>query len=191
MKKTKLLVLSPLVLLFTLLWASPQHFFPTLSPSAADDSAIHQKTKQPVSPPAAVPRRELKESDPDSERIVSYAMSLRGAPYLYAGITPEGFDCSGFITHVFDRFGIAVPHSSAMQAEEGIYVDRAKASPGDLVIFTGTDADVREPGHAGIVISSPGDTIEFVHSSSNGGVKVSKVEGSRYDLRFLQVRRIL
>ncbi|GAA4436098.1 hypothetical protein GCM10023188_28770 [Pontibacter saemangeumensis] len=78
-----------------------------------------------------------------------------------------------------------------MQAEEGIYVERDKASPGDLVIFTGTDADVREPGHAGIVISSPGNTIEFVHSSSNGGVKVSKVEGSRYDLRFLQVRRIL
>lgn len=118
-------------------------------------------------------------------------MSLLGSPYIYAGITPDGFDCSGFITHVYGKFDVEVPHSSEMQAEEGSFVERENAQTGDLVIFTGTNADVREPGHVGIVISSPGDTIEFVHSSSNGGVKVSQVEGTRYDLRFLQIRRIL
>lgn len=78
-----------------------------------------------------------------------------------------------------------------MQAEEGREVPREQAKPGDLVIFTGTNPDLRRPGHVGIVISQPGDTISFVHSSSNGGVKVSQVEGSRYNLRFLEVRRVL
>ena len=126
-----------------------------------------------------------------SKSIVDYALSLQGSPYKYAGITPAGFDCSGFITHVYDQFDVELPHSSAMQAEVGAEVDKSEAQPGDLVIFTGTDKSVREPGHVGIVISSPGDTVSFVHSSSNGGVKISQVEGSGYDLRFLEVRRVL
>ncbi|GAB3196369.1 hypothetical protein GCM10027293_08620 [Pontibacter aydingkolensis] len=127
----------------------------------------------------------------NSEEIISYAMTLLGSPYVYAGMSPDGFDCSGFVTYVFDEYGINLPHSSAMQANEGVQVEKHEASTGDLVIFTGTNPGKREPGHVGIVISAPGDTIEFVHSSSNGGVKVSKVQGTRYDLRFLEVRRVL
>lgn len=185
MKKMRILVLSPLLLLAALLWAVPKQFLPTPAPAASSATDSPTEANYYTSTPAA------KEAGKNSERIVAYAMSLRGSPYVYAGITPDGFDCSGFITHVFGKFDVAVPHSSAMQAEEGAHVERENAQAGDLVIFTGTNADVREPGHAGIVISSPGDTIEFVHSSSNGGVKVSKVEGTRYDLRFLQIRRIL
>ena len=125
------------------------------------------------------------------EQITSYALSLLGTPYIYAGMSPSGFDCSGFITYVYDRHGIKLPHSSAMQANEGIQVAKHEARTGDLVIFTGTNPNVREPGHVGIVLSSPGDTIEFVHSSSNGGVKISQVEGTRYDVRYLQIRRVL
>lgn len=123
--------------------------------------------------------------------LVKYAMTLMGSPYVYAGMSRSGFDCSGFTTYVYKKFGVEVPHSSRMQAEQGHKVPRHQAEPGDLVIFTGTNPKVRKPGHVGIVISQPGDTIEFVHSSSVGGVKVSKIEGSRYDLRFLQIRRVL
>jgi len=187
MKKTMLLMLFPLLLMVVLLWAEPKQFIaPTTATtsSASTSAATVPATAAPVVSSGSV-------SVDSSKDIVSYAMSLLGSPYVYAGITPEGFDCSGFITHVYSEFDIEVPHSSAMQAEEGTHVAREDAKVGDLVIFTGTNLDVREPGHVGIVISSPGDTIEFVHASSNGGVKVSKVEGTRYDLRFLQVRRIL
>lgn len=127
-----------------------------------------------------------------SEDIIAYAFSLLGTPYLYAGITKEnGFDCSGFTTHVFDINGVSIKRSSELQSTEGYAVNRSEAAPGDLVIFTGTDRTVREPGHVGIVISQPGDTIEFIHSSSNGGVKVSQVEGTGYEARFLDIRRVL
>ena len=45
---------------------------------------------------------------PDS--LVTFGKSLVGTPYLYASSDPQkGFDCSGFITYVFNHFGIAVP----------------------------------------------------------------------------------
>lgn len=193
MKKTKAIMMSPVLLLLALLWVEPELFISPQetnnSPAAevtSPDTENHAATKAITAPSVATPI-----TGNNSDSIVSYAMGLLGSPYIYAGITPEGFDCSGFVTHVFDQFGMDVPHSSAMQAEEGIPVKRADAQTGDLVIFTGTDPELREPGHVGIVISSPGDTIEFVHSSSNGGVKVSQVEGTGYEVRFLQIRRIL
>lgn len=192
MKKTKLLLLSPLLLLLALLWAGPRQFLLPLARAAspaADATAPEANRSATISVPG--PSIAAREALSSSDSIVAYAMSLLGSPYVYAGISPEGFDCSGFITHVFGKFAIKAPHSSAMQAEVGAPVVRENARAGDLVIFTGTNPEVREPGHVGLVISSPGDTIKFVHASSNGGVKVSKVEGTRYDLRFLQIRRIL
>ncbi|SFF90793.1 C40 family peptidase [Pontibacter chinhatensis] len=187
MKKTVLILLSPVVLLILLLVFVPQHFVHSGSEGRVDYSQpIVLTTASVETPPVA----ETEEAE-TAPRLIDYALTLMGTPYVWAGETPEGFDCSGFITHVYDEFDVKLPHSSRMQAEEGAQVSRSEAQPGDLVIFTGTNPQVREPGHVGIVISQPGDTIEFVHSSSNGGVKISQVEGSGYEGRFLQVRRVL
>lgn len=49
----------------------------------------------------------------EREKLISFAENYLGTPYLYAGTTPEeGFDCSGFIYYVFNRFGYEVPRSS-------------------------------------------------------------------------------
>jgi cell wall-associated NlpC family hydrolase len=198
MKKTITLLIFPLVLLAAILLAGPKHILLPVSETPVFSMERTPETPETVasaiknnSAAAVEGTEENGGSSNKADDIVTYAMSLLGSPYIYAGISPDGFDCSGFITHVFSNFEMDVPHSSAMQAEEGIYVAREEAQVGDLVIFTGTNANVREPGHVGIVISSPGDTIEFVHSSSNGGVKVSQVEGTGYERRFLQIRRIL
>jgi cell wall-associated NlpC family hydrolase len=197
MKKTIFLMIFPLVLLAAILIAGPRHILPKESDSPAFSIVKTSDAPETFASPikynsdAVEVTPEKSGSNDKADDIVTYAMSLLGSPYVYAGISPDGFDCSGFITHVFSNFKMDVPHSSAMQAEEGVYVAREEAQVGDLVIFTGTNTTVREPGHVGIVISSPGDTIEFVHSSSNGGVKVSQVEGTGYERRFLQIRRIL
>src|SRR5436190_23132267 len=44
------------------------------------------------------------------EELISYAQTLIGTPYKYASTDPSvGFDCSGFITYVFNHFNISVP----------------------------------------------------------------------------------
>ncbi len=130
-----------------------------------------------------------------ADSVVALGLRLRGTDYCYAGTTPTGgFDCSGFVMYCFQTFGIAIPHGSEAQAHTGHEVPRAQARPGDIVIFTGTDPLRRTPGHAGIVVSHPGEPLRFVHSSSarkERGVKVSQVDSTGYEKRFLGVRRVV
>lgn len=193
MKGMMSLMLLPILFLAVMLWVKPQQSLSLAanSPSAtlAETLVVHEKVASD-SKEALSAIAEEKGGESKKKQLVTYAMSLLGTPYVWAGVSPEGFDCSGFITHVFKKFDIKVPHSSALQAKEGEHIARDEAKIGDLVIFTGTNPKKRTPGHVGIIISTDDDNIEFVHSSSVGGVKVSKVEGTGYSRRFLQIRRL-
>ena len=124
-------------------------------------------------------------------KIIKNGLSRLGTPYIYGGTTEKGFDCSGFVQYAFKKFNINVPRSSTELAEAGKKVKLNEARKGDILIFTGTNVSDRTPGHVGIVISQAGEPIEFMHSSSNGGVKISQVEGTNYENRFLETRRVL
>ncbi|ALJ00372.1 C40 family peptidase [Rufibacter tibetensis] len=126
-----------------------------------------------------------------ADSVVAFALQRYGADYTYGGVTEEGFDCSGFITYVFQQFGMSIPHGTTYQAKLGESVSMQEAKKGDLIVFTGTNLEDRTPGHIGIVITNPPKAIQFVHSSSNGGVKVSEAEGTLYQKRFLDIRRVL
>jgi cell wall-associated NlpC family hydrolase len=131
-----------------------------------------------------------------ADSVVRFALAQLGTRYCYAGSSPgTGFDCSGFVRFVFGHFAVDVPHSTSQLIAVGRPVPRAQARPGDIVVFTGTAAGSTTPGHAGIVISNLGETpLRFVHASSarrESGVKISQVEGSGYEQRFMQVRRVL
>ena len=127
---------------------------------------------------------------PDS--IVAFGKSLVGTPYLYASSDPaKGFDCSGFITYVFNHFNIAVPRSSVDFTNVGIEIPGDIASPGDLILFTGTDSTIRTVGHMGIVESNEHGNLLFLHSTSGKtyGVTISPLKGY-YETRFVKVIRI-
>ena len=211
MKKIFALMLAPIVLLLILVSAgndeaastsiesTPVHFASVRAdkPEPNGHKASLDKHNADVKPVAPSSRKvadlgwiNARGSTP-TDSLVAYALTLMGTPYKYGGTSNSGFDCSGFTSHVYQEFDVPVTRSSTTQSEDGVSVARDEARPGDLVIFTGTNPQVREPGHVGIVISEPGDTISFVHSSSNGGVKISQVEGTGYDVRFLDVRRVL
>lgn len=133
-----------------------------------------------------------KVNSPLADSIANFGMSFMGLHYYYTGKTPAtGFDCSGFTSYIFGHFGIELSPASKEQIFAGHQVPLEQVKKGDLLIFTGTHVSVREPGHVGIVISDQGELpIRFVHSSSNGGVKISEVQGTRYADRLLQVRRL-
>jgi cell wall-associated NlpC family hydrolase len=67
--------------------------------------------------------------------VVDYALKFLGTPYVWAGSSPSGFDCSGFTMYVYRHFGISLPHSSSMQSGYGVAVARADLQPGDLVFY--------------------------------------------------------
>jgi cell wall-associated NlpC family hydrolase len=129
----------------------------------------------------------------DRADYVAFAKTLLGIPYLYASVDPaKGFDCSGFVNYVYHHFGLKVPRSSVNFTEYGTTVEKENSLPGDLILFTGTDASRRIVGHIGIITENSGGAISFIHSSSGKakGVVISNLEGY-YETRFVKVVRIL
>jgi peptidoglycan DL-endopeptidase CwlO len=107
-------------------------------------------------------------------RAVHDALALRGAPYVYGGSTPAGFDCSGFTSYVYGKLGIPLAHSSYDQWTSGPRVPRADLRPGDLVFFAGL-------GHVGIYIGGG----RFVHAPHTGTVvSVDRLSGSWYGAEY-------
>jgi cell wall-associated NlpC family hydrolase len=126
------------------------------------------------------------------EAVVAFAETLFGTPYRYASTDPKvGFDCSGFITYVFNHFGIKVPRSSIDFTNVGKEVAIPEAKRGDIILFTGTDSTERFVGHMGIIVSNENGDLKFIHSSSGKahGVTVSPLKGY-YMGRFVKVIRI-
>ena len=136
--------------------------------------------------------QEIKTGSAIPDSLVAFGKSLVGTPYLYASSDPaNGFDCSGFITYVFNHFGIAVPRSSVDFTDMGIEIPTDFASPGDLILFTGTDSTIRIVGHMGIVESNERGNLLFLHSTSGKAyaVVISPLKGY-YEARFVKVIRV-
>ena len=123
--------------------------------------------------------------------IASFAETLIGIPYRYGSIDPKvGFDCSGFITHVFNHFNITVPRSSIDFTNVGKEIPPTDAKRGDIILFTGTDSTERFVGHMGIVVSNT-DTLKFIHSTSGKayGVTITPLS-NYYKGRFVKTLRL-
>ena len=121
--------------------------------------------------------------DRKSQMIASYAEQFLGTPYVYGGRSPEGFDCSGFASYVYDHFGIEIPRTADDQYYSGASV--SEPIPGDLVFFT---TYMEGPSHTGIYI---GDNC-FIHSSSSGGqVIITSLSENYYSARYLGARRFV
>lgn len=126
------------------------------------------------------------------EEIVAYAQTFIGTPYAYASSNPAvGFDCSGFITYVFNHFNITVPRSSAGFTNDPHEVPIADAKPADLILFTGTDNTIHAVGHMGIVVQNQNNELLFIHSSSGKANSVTITPlNDYYKGRFIKVIRI-
>lgn len=125
--------------------------------------------------------------------IVAFAKTLLGTPYQYACSSPStGFDCSGFITYVFTHFNIEVPRSSVDFTNAGMPVPLDSALAGDLILFTGTDVNIRTVGHIGIVVTNDTSGLSYIHSSSGkeNAVIITSLN-ERNMARFVKVIRIL
>lgn len=122
-------------------------------------------------------------------RILDNAVSLLGNPYRTGGVSPGGFDCSGYVSYLYLPTVPGLPRISRDMARTGLSVESGAWQPGDL-LFYATGADPSRINHVAIWFGN--DTI--IHSISDGpetGV-VLTASGSRYwSRRYMGARRVL
>lgn len=126
------------------------------------------------------------------QELLHFAQTLIGTPYKYGSIDPsQGFDCSGFITYVFNHFNINVPRTSIGFTDVEREITLHEAKPGDIILFTGTDSTIRDVGHMGILTSVDNKNYQFIHSTSGKVYGVTITPLNEYYLRrFVKVIRI-
>ncbi|MDT8901225.1 NlpC/P60 family protein [Anaeroselena agilis] len=120
-----------------------------------------------------------------AQQLVAFAKKFVGVPYVWAGRSPGGFDCSGYIWYVYNTFGIQLPRMADGQFEVGVPVSRRHLAPGDLVFFSTYEPG---PSHVGIYIGGG----KFIHASSGAEeVTVTPLNKQYYLERYLGARRII
>lgn len=123
-------------------------------------------------------------SDNKVETLVSEAKKLIGTPYSWAGSSPSGFDCSGFIYYTFKKAGYEVSRLSS-----STYYDMGKkvTSPqsGDLIFFA-TGSSKYVVSHMGIYL---GDG-QFIHASSSKGIEINNISNSYYKSKIVGYRSL-
>jgi cell wall-associated NlpC family hydrolase len=139
--------------------------------------AVTACAKQVISPdlPATTSASE------ESRNATAARLATRylGAPYVWAGSSPSGFDCSGLVMYAFGKVGVAIPHNAAQQFRLGTPVARDRLVPGDVVFFN-------QLRHNGIYL---GDG-RFVHSTKPGGVKIARLDNEWFRTRWVGARRL-
>ena len=107
-----------------------------------------------------------------ASELVIQAMGLLGVPYKRGGMSEEkGFDCSGFVRHMFEKsVGLVLPRRAEEQAKVTEEITRSELKPGDLVFF---NTMKRTFSHVGIYV---GDG-KFIHAPRPG--KAVRVDDMR------------
>jgi cell wall-associated NlpC family hydrolase len=127
----------------------------------------------------------------NADKVIDFAKTFLGVPYVYGGASPTGFDCSGFIQYVFKEFGYSLARTAGDQSLFGFDVTLSELQPGDLLYFKGRNVNSSAIGHVGMVTAVKDGKIEFIHAAGKS-VRMDVFNNSSYYVpRFIKARRTL
>ena len=142
----------------------------------------------PVVPPVTEPPAPAPQTPPVSvtgSAILAEAQKHLGAPYVWGGASPAGFDCSGFVYYVLKTMGLSPYRTPEDQFRQGTAVDRSDLQPGDVVFFYGTYAD--KISHVGIYAGNG----QFIHApNSRSVVSYSDLTSGYWGQHYYGARRM-
>ena len=157
-----------------------------------------EDARQPASPAliqpgraiaaAVTPRQTVSsaQSSDNADELISSAMGLLGVAYRYGGTSAStGFDCSGFMQHIFKRsMGVNLPRTSAAQAQMGVGVSRSELQPGDMVFFRTVRGRI---SHVGLFIGNN----RFIHAPRTGKrIEITSLSNKYWNRKYAFGRRV-
>ncbi len=120
-------------------------------------------------------------------QVVSMLEDQLGTYYVYGGIYPGGFDCSGLVYYIYYiTLGYEITRCADTQLlNDGTAVADEDLQPGDLVFF-------RDPwspwaaSHVGIYVGNR----QMIHAS-NSGVRYDSLDSEYYASRYVGAKRLI
>ncbi|PSJ79677.1 C40 family peptidase [Neisseria iguanae] len=134
-----------------------------------------------VNPPA------VEQLEGSADELIKSAMGLLGVAYRYGGTSARtGFDCSGFMQHIFRRtIGLNLPRTSAEQAKMGAHVNRSELQPGDMVFFRTMGRG--RISHVGLYIGNN----RFIHAPRTGkNIEITSLSNKYWNSKYAFGRRV-
>lgn len=117
--------------------------------------------------------------------MLELAKKQLGTRYVYGGITPGGFDCSGLMYYIYGAHGISLHRCADEQLQDGLIVSKDALQIGDLLFF-------REAGspwlasHVGIYAGNG----QMIHAG-RGGMEYADLTRGYYEDYFICARRVV
>lgn len=123
-----------------------------------------------------VPRIHLREIDSPFDDPISVAEVFLGAPYLWAGNSSFGLDCSGLVQAALQACGIACPGDSDLQelALGEPLPDSAETKRGDLFFWKGHVAMAVDDTR---IIHANGHTMSVAYENTRDAIKRIEAAG--------------
>ena len=119
-----------------------------------------------------------------ASKAIAYAKQMLGKPYMYAGETPSGFDCSGLVKYSYGRAGVSLPRDTKAQRRMSVLVSMRSLREGDLLFF---DQEGRKTSHVGMYLGNG----RFIHAPSSGGkVRTDSLSAEFWKKHLIEARRI-
>ncbi|MDR2041807.1 MAG: CapA family protein [Tannerella sp.] len=115
-----------------------------------------------------------------TQNIIDFSKQFIGHSYRRGSKGPTTFDCSGFTSFVFRKFGYQLSSSCVTQVQQGTQLVKEELKTGDLIFFKGRNMTSSRVGHVGIVVSNDEKgNVVFIHACRRG-VKMEELNKSPY-----------
>ncbi|MBO3446444.1 C40 family peptidase, partial [Clostridium sp. CCUG 7971] len=127
-------------------------------------------------------------SSQKADKVIEFAKTLLGKPYVWGAEGPSSFDCSGFTQYVFKKsVGVSIPRVSRDQAKFGQYINKSDIKKGDLISFDTDGSNNGQVSHIGIYMGNG----QFIHASSSKKKVIISDMNAYYNNAYVNARRVL
>jgi len=160
--------------------------YATILPLASkDEESIYVHTPTGIGQLAANDAELFVEENGDGGMIVECGMQFLRLPYLWAGNSSFGYDCSGFVYSICRANGYLIPRDVGEQSEFGRDVKLSELEVGDALFFAYEEGK-GELHHVGLYA---GDG-KLLHSPKTGKcIELIELKGTFYEKELCKARR--
>lgn len=117
--------------------------------------------------------------------LLALAKKQLGSRYVYGGMKPGSFDCSGLTSYLYKNHDIKLNRRASLQLQNGIIVPKDALQVGDLIFFRHSGKYPAD--HVGIYAGNN----QLIHASFSNGVVYDYLDVSYFKDYYLCARRVI